>query len=137
MEESLLQTIAKSIALLDLINSRIEKLEQHQFNYDLVGVGLTALSVILAIIAVGFMLNIRNIAKADAEKAANELLSSYLEDPERMSKLIEPWLDNNRTEIANNIYMASLVMGTSGLESDFGSAFDPDDLYDIPDDERD
>jgi len=95
---------------LEFLNERIEQLDRHQFLYDLVGLGLTALGLVLALLAVLFFLNMREISKHEARSAASAELTDYLGNTDNVNAVIESWLDSNRSELAARIAFTAFAL---------------------------
>jgi hypothetical protein len=95
---------------LEFLNERIEQLDRHQYLYDLVGIGLTALGLVLALLAVLFFLNMRVITKHEAKSAASAELADYLGNADNVNSVIESWLDANRSELAARIAFTAFAL---------------------------
>lgn len=113
------------------INYLETKVQAYHANADMLGIGLTALALVLAVLAIIFMWNVAVTAKSEAIKAAKAELTTYLSDVNNTKAVIESWLDNNRTSMASEIWLAA-VRNSDDLGDDYGSAWDEDDLSDVP-----
>lgn len=124
MEEELSEVLRLTTTNLEYLNERIDQLNSHQFNYDLVGIALTILGVVFAVLAVIFFLNMKEIAKQEARNAANSAVSEYLNKPENINSVINSWLDTNLPEIAERAQFRGRALQEVDRGGEIGNAWD-------------
>ena len=138
MDESLRaenQSVQEAIGALDRamvqLDVKLAALDRSQLFFDLVGVGLTAVAVMLGILAIVQFF----VSKVAAREAAEEVTRKYLEDAENTEKAVHDWLDANWTRIVSAIEVHSATRQRQGsLPDGYDDAYDADDLAGIPDD---
>lgn len=124
-------TLSETNQLLFKIGHLETRIQDYQVKADMLGIGLTALALVLAVLALIFMWNVISTARSEAREAAKKEMNAYLKDSENTREVIESWFDNNRSAMVSAMWLAA-IKNSDDLGNEYAAAWNASDLPDLP-----